>query len=283
MGLLARLLKKRPEDQLRAMLGDYQLPTFPAIVLKARGLIRDEDSSNRDIGECIVQDPGLSVRVLKTINSASFGLRSRVDSVDQAIALLGRAQLESLLLSHGVGQALPKPRGGAFKAQPFWQGAARRASVASALAKRLHPATAGQSFTAALLQDMAVPVLADVLRDRYDGVLRASVEDEGDLGGLERSAFGWDHAEVGSWMCEAWSFPDVLTASIAVHHGSEIPEFEPPPAVRAVALLTDDPAANDVDQLVDFVEEAHGLDADEVRSIVERAEEDSFEFARLFA
>lgn len=283
MGLLARILKKRPEDQLRAVLGEHQLPSFPAIVLKARALIRDDDASNGDIGACIVQDPGLSVRVLKTVNSAAFGMRHRVESVDQAIALLGRVQVESLLLSHGVGEALPKPRGGAFRAQAFWLAAARRASVAGALAKRLHPATAGQSFTAALLLDMAVPVLANVLKTSYDGLLVSAQSEELELGALEREEYGWDHAEVGSWMCEAWSFPDALTASVAGHHGSDVPELEAPPAVRAVALLTDSPSANDVDRLISTVEESHGLEADEVRSIVVEAEAAAVELARLFA
>lgn len=283
MGILARLLKKRPEDQLRSMLGDYRLQSFPAIVLKARTLIRDEDAANCDIGSCISQDPGLTARVLKTVNSAGFGMRRRVDSVDQAIALLGRVQLESLLLAHGVGAALPKPRGGAFQAHQFWRGAARRASVASALAKRIHPATAGQCFTAALLQNMAVPVLASVLRDKYDDVLSAAANGDEDLGDLERGVFGWDHAEVGSWMCESWSFPDALTAAVADHHGADIPELDAPIAVRAVALLPDMPAANDIDRIVAYVEDGHGLDADEVRTIVEQAEDDSVELARLFA
>lgn len=282
MGLLARLLKKRPEDQLRAVLGDYSLPTFPQIVLEARGVIRDDDSSNSDVADCIVRDPGLTVRVIKTVNAAAFGVRHRVDSVGQAVALLGRAQVESLLLSHGAVAALPKPKGKAYKANRFWRAAARRAAVARALSSRLHPATAGQSFTAALLQDMAVPVLAQVMGDRYDEMLRAYYGGEEDLGTMERGEFGWDHAEVGSWMCEAWSFPDLLTASVADHHGMAIPDIEAPPAVRAVALLPDEPAANDIDRFTEFVEQEHGLEPDEIRSIIEIAEVDSDELARMF-
>lgn len=283
MGLLAKLFKRKPEDQLKAMLGGYELPSFPAVLLEARRLLRDEGASNSAIGECLVKDPGISVQLLKTVNCAALGVRRRVESVDQAVAMLGRAQVESLLLSHGVSKALPKLRQGGFDPKRFWLTAARRATLARSVASKLHPATAGQCFTASLLQDMAVPVMANAFRDRYEPVLRACQDGAGQLGTLERDEFGWDHAEVGSWMCEAWSFPDLLTVSIADHHGCEVPDFEAPLAVRAVALLSDDAAANDVDRLVAFLEAEASMDADEVREFVDAANDDALELAQQFA
>ena len=283
MGLLAKLFKRKPQDELKTMLGDYELPSFPAVLLQARKLLRDDDASNTQIGDCLVQDPGISVRLLKTVNSAALGVRRRVDSVEQAVAMLGRAQVESLLITHGVNAALPKPKRGEYDGRQFWLTAARRATLARSLAARLHPATAGQSFTASLLQDMAVPVLVDVYKDRYEPVLRACHAGEGQLGALERDEFGWDHAVVGSWMCEAWSFPDLLTVSIADHHGSDLPELEAPPAVRAVALLSGEASANDADRLIAYLESEANMEADEVRGLLEAANEDAAELAQLFA
>jgi len=282
MGLLAKLFKRKPEDELKALLGEYELPSFPAVLLEARRMLRDDDATNNAIGECLVRDPGISVRLLKTVNCAAFGVRRRVESVDQAVAMLGRAQVESLLLTHGVNKALPKPRKGEYDARRFWLGAARRATLARSVASKVQPATAWHSFTASLLQDMAVPVLVDVYRDRYEPVLRAFRMGDGRLGALERDEFGWDHAQVGSWMCEAWSFPDVLTVSIADHHGCDLDELEAPVAVRAVALLSEDAAANDVDQLVAFLEDEANLDGDEVRELLDAANDDAAELAQLF-
>lgn len=128
-----------------------------------------------------------------------------------------------------------------------------------------------------------MPVLVDVYRDRYEPVLHACNAGEGGLGVLERGEFGWDHAEVGSWMCEAWSFPDLLTVSIADHHGCKVPDFDAPLAVRAVALLPEEAAANDVDRLVAYLEAEANLDADEVREFVDAANDDALELAQLFA
>ena len=283
MGLLAKLFKRKPKDQLEAMLGDYELPSFPAVLLEARRLLRDDNADNSAIGEYLVKDPGISVKLLKTVNCAALGVRRRVESVEQAVAMLGRAQVESLLLTHGVNKALPKPRRSGFEARRFWLAAARRATLARSVASKVHPATAGQCFTASLLQDMAVPVLVDAYRDRYEPVLRACHGGAGPLGALERDEFGWDHAQVGSWMCEAWSFPDLLTVSIADHHGADIPDVDAPLAVRAVALLSEEAPANDVDRLVAYLEAEANMDADEVRDFVDAANDGAAELAQLFA
>jgi len=282
MGLLARLRRRRPEDELRAVLGDYELPSFPKVLMDARALVRNEDSSIDEIGGCIAQDPGATTQILKTLNCAAIGLRNRVDSVEQAVALLGRAQIETILLAHGAGAALPKPRVAAYDANAFWLAAARRAVASRSIAERLHPATANASFTASLLEDMAIPVLVGVLEDRYGEVLLSSEVETKSLRELERERFGLDHAQIGGWMCEAWAFPPMLTASIAGHHGTDANGAEAPPAVRAAALLPDAPAANGVDDFVRHLHDVHAFTPEGATEIVATAEDAAAEIAELF-
>lgn len=283
MGILARRRQKRSANRLRSVLGDYQLPSFPKVLLEARALIRDPESSLQQIANRIAADPGSTIQILKTINSAAVGLRNRVNSVDQAIALLGRAQVESILLAQGVASLLPRAVAGAYDPRGFWRTAARRAVVSRTLAERLHPASASASFTASLLQDMAVPILATVLADPYHELLSTSTGGNGGLGDLERERFGWDHAEVGGWMCEAWSFPDVLIASIVGHHGDLSCDHEAPAAVQAASLLPDELDAVDIADFADHLAEAHGLASGAAEQIVVDADDASTEIALLFA
>ncbi len=282
MGILAILRGRRPEDKLRAVLGDYQLPSFPKVLMEARALVRNPDSSIDEIGERIAQDPGATAHILKILNSAAFGLRNPVDSVEQAVALLGRAQIETILLAHGVGSALPKPRGAGYDANTFWQAAARRAAVSRALAEQLHPASASAAFTASLLEDMAIPVLVQVLEDPYRELLRTREDGTEDLRELERERFGWDHAQIGGWMCEAWEFPAMLTASIAGHHGADQRGAKASPAVRAAALLPDAPVANGIEDFICHLRDVHGFTPQRATEIVADAEDSASETAKLF-
>jgi len=112
------------------------------------------------VAEQTVADPGLVVRVLKTVNSAAYGLRRSVDSMQHACSLMGRSHLESLVLSLPIREVLPDSPSPGFEAGRFWTTAFRRASLARLLAARFNPSRQAQCFTAGLLLDMAVPLLA---------------------------------------------------------------------------------------------------------------------------
>lgn len=269
--------------KLARVLGDYELPTFPAIVLQTLQRLRDEDADNADVAEVLAGDPGLTQRVIATVNSAAFSPVRRVGDVEHAIALLGRAAVESLVLGAGVQRVLPKPKG-VFNATRFWGAAALRASVARALAQRIDRRRTAVSFTAALLQDMAIPVMAHVGGRKYERVLQAWHADEIALADAERDAFGWDHAEVGAMLCESWSFPASLRDAVRGHHGDEgdEPLGELPPAVTLVADLSERGDPEEQARLIEQVQDL-GMAPDETVAVLADARERAEDLARLLA
>jgi EAL and modified HD-GYP domain-containing signal transduction protein len=64
------------------------LPSRLALMRLAAGL-QDPDVQLTDLERLISDDVALSYRLLKYINSAYFGLRGRISSIKQAVALLG--------------------------------------------------------------------------------------------------------------------------------------------------------------------------------------------------
>jgi len=227
---------KDPRDELRGLLGEYEVVHFPSTVMSVLSTLRDPDSTTAEIAEKIEVDPGLHVQVLRITNSAAYGLSSKVSSIRHAVTLLGRARLESLVLSHGVARSLPSDGSSCIDITQFWINAARRASLTRFLAQRLHPATQAESFTLGLLQNMALPVLAQFKKDAYSKVYENYVQQEnGRLDLLEQEAFGYDHAGVGALMSEVWSFPDNLTNGIAGHHDWDA-KSGVTPAVRLASL-----------------------------------------------
>ena len=73
---------------LKQVMGGYVLPSFPSITMMVLERIRNEDSSVASVVEALSLDPGLSVRVLATANSAGFASRHRADDLTQAVAIL---------------------------------------------------------------------------------------------------------------------------------------------------------------------------------------------------
>ncbi len=281
LGWIKRRMTKKedPQEQLRAILGDYQLPTFPIVANRVLGLLRDPNVGLGEAGEALAEDPGLSAKVLNLANSSAFATRHEVRSVGQAASLLGRASLESVILTVVVGRALPAPAIDGFDARRFWQTAARRAAASKAIAELVHPRSKSESFTASLLGDMAVPLLGQAHGARYSEVLQQWHADGGDLAKLERQALGTDHAHVAGWVAESWQFPTALSNAIGAHHDSETEQDAIPPAIGLVAPLGEGDDPSGFDQVVEGVAQRYGVPTDTVVKLLHQSFEEASDIA----
>lgn len=255
-----------PKAELQELIGDYELPSFPAVAMTTLSLIREE-ADMAEVAASLMADPGLTVRILRTVNSAAFGMRKRVTNLQYATSLLGRSRVESLVLTAAVGSALPDS--GVIDIPAFWRTSARRACLASRIAAVVDPGSQIESFTAGLLQDMAVPVLAASHGDRYAALWGRSESDEGvHLEELELDAFGYDHAQVGAVLAETWGLPEPLITAISDHHAAG---QRAPSAVEAVAHVRHREPPDELDELRDHCRAALELDADALDPIIESA------------
>ncbi len=254
---------------LSKALDGFELPSFPGVAMRVLEEIRKAEATPTSVAEILASDPGLSVKVLRTVNSAAFSLRQPVSSVPHAVALLGLSNLESMIVAVAVNEALPATCYRGFDPQRFWKTAARRAAIAQELASVLHPATRVECFTWALLQDLAVPLLAEHRAPEYGQVLERWRAGEGMLHDLEREAFGWDHAEVGAAVCEAWDLPEPIADVIHGHHG--VPGSGAcPPAVALEGLLREGDDLPGADDLLNAAEARFGLPSPVVKQALDR-------------
>ncbi len=268
---MLKFLRKRcdPKKELRRLIGDYELPSFPVVALQALRLLRDDRNTLSRVGKEIARDPGLTARILAATSSAAHALRRPVNDLSQAVPLLGRNRVEAMLLAVAVKQALPTTSAAGVSPDVFWSTAGRRAAVAQELAALLHPRTASATFTAVLLQDMAIPLIAHAIPDRYAPLIDRWRNGDAGLTDLENEKLGWDHAETAGWMCRAWNFPDGLTAAIATHHNDHDSTGEELPAVRLTRVLGDTEDITGVDELIATATDHYGLDRDACMAAVD--------------
>lgn len=276
--------KASPEDALREVLAGSDVPTFPVLALRVLRVLRDPEATMDEVAEAVQWDLGLMVRVLATVNSAAYGPQREIECVKHAASYLGRNQLEQIVLAVAVRDTLPKEDGPGFEAPRFWRTAALRAALARSIAERLQPARQAECFTAGLLQDLAIPVLAAARPKDYGEVLSAWHGDQSiHLEELETSTFGWNHAQVGGVLSEMWELPDGLSRSIGNHHTDTCTDAELPPATRLVSTLRETQAEFGIEALVEQARSDYGLTADWTRSAVEKATEVANDLARSLA
>jgi HD-like signal output (HDOD) protein len=255
LGFASAYRQRKERRQLEKVLADVELPSFPQIVQEMMAALRDPQSTSRQLGRLVSRDPALSVAVLRTVNSAAFAVRSRIVDLEQAVTLIGRANVESILVSVGVGRSLRAA--GVSELRGFWRAAARRALIARAITNVVQPAEQTLAYTSALLSDVAIPLLSTHLPAHGELVDGWRAGDIDDLCAAERDRFGWDHAELGGWLCTSWGLPQALTDAIGQHHLA--PDAEPVSPVAAVV------------RSVAFIGEplAHALDDDEQQALTE--------------
>ncbi len=274
--------KTDPKAMLKKVLGDHDLPSFPDVVLKTLEKTRDPNASSGAIAQILAEDPGLTVRVLRTVNSAAFSPIKKIENLTQAISLMGMSSLESLVLSMGVSKTLPNDAVGGFNPKLFWQGSARRAYIAKALSQHLHPQKNMESFTAGLLQDMALPFLVKRKREAYDKFLKSWDNGERSLHKMEKETFGWDHAEVATWMCWEWKLPESLASAIGGHNQpEENGEHKRPAAVFLVSLIRNSMDNPGTDQLTQAAQEKYGLEPEMVKALIEESFEQAEELVNI--
>ena len=85
------------------------LPANKVAILSLLAKLQDNESSNEELAEIISQDLTMSVRVLRYINSAQFGFSREVDSIQQAIMMLGRTTIRNLATLLSMSQIKDKP------------------------------------------------------------------------------------------------------------------------------------------------------------------------------
>lgn len=233
-----------PKLDLDKVLRVGHLPAMPQTAIRLLEFSKDPDCGPAEFAMPIEADPGLTIQVLRFVNSSYFGFRNEISNVKQAITLVGVRTIKNFVLWCAVFNMIPNPRCAAFDLKRLWQDSLRRALFARAMGRVLGLREAEDLFAAALLQDMAVPLLAKEVPGAYVKLLRVRAENYSRvrLSMLEDHVFGWTHAEAAGIMARRWDLPEALADLIRVHldveRWSGAPQQEPAKlAVSLSALL----------------------------------------------
>lgn len=193
------------------------LPALPHSAISILQLSQQANCGPADFAKPIEADPGLMGQVLKFVNSSYFGFSREIMSVQQALTLVGTRAITNFVLWNAVFSVIPNPKFGPFDLKSLWQDSLRRALFARVLGRQLALANAEDLFAAALLQDMAIPLLLKELPAEYEELVRRRADEGRRLSGLEQELFGWDHAQAAALLAERWRLPEEFVTLIARH------------------------------------------------------------------
>ncbi len=228
--------KKEVQDRIRELVGDIEIPRFRKAVFETLRRLRDPDTTPHKLMEVMAVDGELVGKVMNTVNSTAYSPRSRIQSLDHAILLMGNADLERIVMMVGAKAALPQKTHPKFALSTFWKASSRRAVLAREIADLVQPSKANLSFTAGFLQDLSVPLIVTSKKEQYISLFNTALEEKRDLHLLEAETLGWDHAELGALVALDWELPDDVTLCLKDHNQPESAS-RPDPAYFVSSLL----------------------------------------------
>lgn len=237
-----------PALDLKKILAAAQLPALPQSAIRLLELSQDPDNGPAEFAVPVESDPGLAGQVLRFVNSSYFGFSHEISNVRLAISLVGVRTIKNFALWSAVFSLMPNPKCGPFDLRSLWQDSLRRALLARAVGKLLGMKEAEEPFAAALLQDMAIPLLAKEAPEAYARLLQARDQGKVRFSTLEKHYFGWTHAEAAGRMARQWNLPEAFSVLIENHTQVECRSIqtEGDRARLAVAVSALLPASHDL-------------------------------------
>ena len=273
--------KKNPHARLHEILGDYELPKFRKTVFETLRRLREPTATSADIAEVMSMDPDLTSRVMRTVNSTAYAPRTPIKDLDHAVTMLGKAELERIVMMLGAKMAVPKNLPKYLDMDSFWQRAGLRAVIARGLAELVAPAKAGLCFSAGFLEDFSVPIIAASKGNEYADIYEKSTDGTKPLHELEQEQFGWDHAELGALVCNEWDLPEEIAAAISTQNEPES-ELRPDP-VFFVSDLSGEIDETWRDHFKERVLTHHDVSEEALDKLLDEADGKARELVRLIA
>lgn len=197
---------------LRRFRNIEHLFTLPSISQEIIALAGDDMVAASRMAKIIEKDPVLTSRLLKVVNSAFYGFRRQINSVEHAVVILGNDEVVNLAFSIAVHQIMDKlaPR----QAHILWEHSLTVAHLSQWLGPILGCDGGGMLYTLGLLHDFGKIIF---LQRGYMPGDQSSLSTLEDLAGEERET-GVSHAEMGAFVAERWNLPEGIVDGLQCHH-----------------------------------------------------------------
>ena len=202
------------------------LPTPPIVFNQIQNALSQPNVSAGQVAAILSEDPAMSAKVLKLTNSAFYGLSREVDSVKQAVVVIGLEAVRNLVLSASVLEMFAGDIIDPTYQEHYWRHSLATASGSRILAKQTKSKTTFDSdsaFSAGLLHDIGKMVIACYLPNEFKQI-SAKRKDEPMVPDfiIEEQILGYTHAQIGGYLATQWKLPSKLSHAIIFHHRPDL-------------------------------------------------------------
>ena len=193
------------------------LPTTHAHALR---LLSDPDFEIGELARVIESDPALTASMLRGANSAASSPIERIDTASTAVVRLGFGHTRRIIIGAVTSSAFGHLHRAEIDADATWRHLVSTALLAQAVmwGRGTPRGAVSEAFTAGMLHDIGRLSMATQDANRYS-LVTTLTRSGANVTEAEMRMFGFDHADWGERISEAWNIPDNVRDAILHHHG----------------------------------------------------------------
>lgn len=196
-----------------------KLTPIPQIATKIMTMAQDPDCSLADISKAVTYDASITANVLRTVNSAASGLKRKIESIHEAVTLLGLKPLIQLVFMSVASVDLkPAYRGYDLEEGALWKHSAASAFLAGKIGESIEGVDANLVFTAALLKDIGKVLLNQSVHESILDIQNLVFQNNYTFLAAEKEIIGIEHAQLGGFVAQKWNFSPRMVSLIQNHH-----------------------------------------------------------------
>ena len=196
---------------------EAKLVSLPNVYFRLKEILDDPDFAMAEVAIAISQDPSITLRLLRIVNSSLYGFANKIETVSRAVSMLGTQQVHDLVLATSVAKAFKDMSSEIMDMHRFWRRSIYCAVASRQLASLCGDCNKERVFVAGLLHDIGHLIMYQALPNLAEQAILTAKENNQSLYLVERSLFGFDYAWAGSKLMREWSIPESL-CEITMHH-----------------------------------------------------------------
>lgn len=198
------------------------IQAMPTVIVRALNIMKKPTANMKEIGDIVMYDQSLTIKILALVNSAYYGFSQQISSVNIALSLLGMVKVKNIIVAVAM-----KPMMSNSGDKDLWKHSMRVAAGCEYLANLTKIMDPDEAFISGFVHDIGKIVL-NMTNDKLYNKVKDRVAEGADIIDSERNYFDSDHVKTGSLLAKRWQLPILLANIISYHHAPALSSIPVP-------------------------------------------------------
>lgn len=187
------------------------IPSRPEALIKVTEALRAEHPNLEYICQSIKDDVALFTAVIATVNSAYFGLKQPINSIERAVSLLGLKRTFNIIQIAALRNSLSN----IGTMERFWDTATEVARISAAISEEFSQLDSDQAYLLGMLHDCGIPLMMIAHPDFRDFLTTLNGCSLIEIHQQEIEKYGYSHYQLGAQLAEKWCLDKAIVTAIA--------------------------------------------------------------------